>query len=309
MRVKKFVGVLLLAFSFSASSLLADDDPYFDTNDYSAEELPSESKLQPFNLSSKVDVVSPSKIREGFYEGDEVTYRQASGTGSAVFYYCPAYTEGANVAVTYTSTYIKWDQNPWFDQDHFNMLTLSVGGFTQRACRWLWQTQVSINMDMDKWDLGHYANYDLLLWGRYTYCEHVGLHIGFLAQTGMRMDRVYPILGADWQMSPNWKLNLVFPVNVSIEYTLTDKWTLALAGRNFDFRTRASKNDSKNLVRYQNIGAEFVVRYGTSDISANIHAGSTLGGRLRMATANNHHAHTYKLSPVGYVGGEVNVKF
>ena len=62
-------------------------------------------------------------------------------------------------------------------------------------------------------------------------------------------------------------------------------------------------------MRYQNVGAEFAVKYENSGITASIHAGSTLGGRYRIANRYNHRARNYHLDPAGYVGGEIDVKF
>jgi hypothetical protein len=62
-------------------------------------------------------------------------------------------------------------------------------------------------------------------------------------------------------------------------------------------------------VRYTNSGAEFVIQYENDSVTANIHAGSTLGGQFRVADHNNNHAKNYDFGSAGYVGAEIDVKF
>lgn len=306
MSIKTYFNVLILVILFF-SSLAAD----IDESDVGSENIEQPAANTPFNLEVSLDVIGEAEINKGFFKKDQLRFSEAEGELSLIFYYCPAYTEGASLALSYTYTAIRWNENPWFNQDHFNTLTIGLGGFTKRLYRWLWQSQIAINIDADAWDLNDYATYDFLLWGRYEYCTHIGVHIGLIAQTGMQMDRVFPILGADWQMSRRWKLNLVFPVNVSLEYLLNREWSVALAGRSFNTRQRINRHDSspEALVRYENVGAEFAINYKAPAMTINVHAGSTLGGTFRVANRHNHHSHRYHLDPSGYAGAEVNVKF
>lgn len=287
-------------------------DMDIDTQDIGSEEIAEPAKHTPFSFNTYIDVIGKSKIEKGYFKGDDIHFAEAEAEGGMIVYHCPAYSEGARLALGYTATYLKWSENPWFDQDHFNTLSLSLTGFSKRLDRWFWRTQLTVNFDANEWSSA-YTSYDILLWGRYEYRHDIGIHVGFLAQTGLRLDRVYPIIGFDWQISRACKLNLVYPVNVSLVYTLTPHWTLALAGRNFNsrFRVRHDEIFSQALVRYTNTGAEFAIRYENQDqnISANIHAGTTLGGKYRVANRNNHHAHNYKLKSAGYVGGEMDVSF
>lgn len=302
---------MLTSFPISGDS----GDSEVDVSDMSSENIkePADQakKSTPFNLNTQFDAVGKAEIKEGYFKKDEVQFAQGEIELGMIFYYCEAYKEGAQAAISYTSAYLNWVNNPWFDQDHFHVVSLTLGGFSHRLRKWFWRGQVSINMDAKEWDLNEYANYDLLFWGRYEYCKNIGVHVGLIAETGMLMDRVYPIVGADWTLSKKWKLNLVYPVNVSLEYILTKKWTLALAGRTFNSRYRIAKNEgqSKALVRYENVGAEFAIKYEDTNFTANIHGGTTLGGSLRIANRHNHHPRHYKLCPAPYVGAEAALKF
>lgn len=308
MKYRIFLGAWL---AFNTISSLGWGQVGIDPQDVGSLNITQPAKRTPFSFETHLDAVSNAKIREGYYKEDEVQFAEADVELGMVVYYCPAYEEGLRLAVSYTATYLRWAENPWFDQDHYNTVSLKIGGFSKRIDQWFWRAGVMINMDADEWS-AYYTSYDILLWGRYEYCKNVGIHIGFWAETGLRLDRIWPIIGADWQISPKWKLNLVYPFNVAIEYALTKKWALALAGRNFDSRHRVHDGDgysTKRLVRYENIGAEFMIKYDALGISANIHAGTTMGGKYRIANCHNHHPYNYKLKPAGYVGGEVDVKF
>ena len=219
-------------------------------------------KRTPYSFETHFDRVASAKIKNTREKGHHISFAEAEAVAGAVVYYDDVHTEGLRVGIGYTATYVGFEDNPKFDQEHFEMLNINIGGFTKRLDDWFWRAQLSINIDTREWD-APYTNYDLVLWGRYTFCKDIGFHMGFWAQTGMWMDRVYPIFGADWQIDSKWKLNLVYPVNVSLQYALTKKWALAIAGRSFDFRDRVSKKESryKDLVHYENIGCEFMVLY------------------------------------------------
>jgi hypothetical protein len=323
--VKNFLLQTSFWLILSSFSFLSAKDTDIDFSDYGTESIndavygisiidennqQTAKKSYPYNFNIYVDSIGNAKIKKGDYKGDKVRFKAVEAELGMFFYECPAYSEAANVAIGYTGTYLHWSENPWFDQDRFHTVTFTLGGASKRLRDWFWRGQIDINYDTSGGSVSsQYFYYDLLLWGRYEYCKQIGFHVGLIAQTGMNLDRVYPILGADWQMSKNWKLNLVFPVNVSLEYALNDQWGLALAGRNFDIRHRAKKDEGKSLIRYQNIGAEFAIRYNANLLTANIHAGTTLGGRCRISNYRNHDPHHYRLRPSGYFGGEIDVKF
>lgn len=285
-------------------------DIELDQQDIGSEKINQPVKRNPFSFETHIDAISPSKINKGFYKGDKIHYAEADIEAGMIVYYQPMYTEGARIALSYSPTYLQWVNNPWFDQDHFNLISLSLSGFTKRLDDWFWRVQLTANFDAEKWSC-QYTSYDLLLWGRYTCYKSIGLHFGFLAQTGLRMDRVYPVIGFDWQISRQWNLNLVYPVNISLTYSFSPRWSIGAAGRLFSPRFRVHHQDHsyKPLVRYTNVGAEFIIKYEREAMSANIHVGSTLGGTLRLANRQNDHARHYHLDPSAYAGLAIDVKF
>ena len=126
------------------------------------------------------------------------------------------------------------------------------------------------------------------------------------------MDRIYPIIGFEWEINKKWQLDLVFPVNIDIQYNFNCNWQAAVAMRFFDVRHRVGKDESltQALVTYRNSGVEFALRYDWDPyIEANMHLGSTIGGMLRIANKDNRKPKHFKLDPSGYFGGEVVYKF
>jgi hypothetical protein len=295
---------------FILVSMIAWGDIDIDSQDIGSEEITKPAKRTPFSFSTHIDVIAPAEIEKGFHKGDKIHFAEAQAEAGLVVYYCPAYTEGVRLAIAYTPTYLRWAENPWFDQDRFHTVNFIFSGFTKRFDRWFWRSQVSVNADADQWKAS-YTSYDILLWGRYVYCKNVGIHLGFLAQTGLRLDRVYPVIGFDWQISPKWRLDLVYPVNIGLTYAVTPRWSFAVAARFFNSRFRVHHKEifSKALVRYTNVGTEFAIKYEIENMSANIHAGAALDGKFRVANRKNHHAHIKNLKPSGYVGCEMDVKF
>lgn len=289
--------------------LLADIQ--LNSQDVSDETINQPATSSPFSFDAEVDAVAPARItKKGFYHKDKIDFAVAKAEAAMVFYYDPEYTEGARAAIGYIPVYLKWHNNPWFEQDHFNTLAVSLTGFTKRAENWFWRAQVTANIDTDEWE-SKYATYDLIVWGRYSLCENIGVHLGFWGETGLQMDRVYPIIGFDWQITRKLKLSAVFPVDISLLYSISRRWSVGVAGRFFDvrFRVNHDQHSHKPLVRYTNSSAEFVVRYEVENMTANVHAGTTFGGKFRVADKHNNHAHDYDFGAAGYVGAQVDLKF
>lgn len=311
--MKKNLYLILAGCLFTITSLYADDqDTVFDFIDYAGEKASASETKSQFSFTVEADAISKTKINKGFYKGEKFEFCTGEAELGMAVYYDEDHEEAISLALDYSGTLIDWEDNPWFDQKHFNIVTLSVAGTSERIHNWLWRGQVNFNMDANEFGAGcSYSTYDILLWGRYKYCRNIGINVGIIVETGMRTDRVYPILGVDWKISNKWQLNLVFPVNVSLEYSITKAWILALEARSFSFRDRVGRHEAnaRSVLRYQNIGAELAIKYSKNGISFNVHGGSTLGGKLRIADSHNHHPRTYHFDPSAYAGAELTYRF
>jgi hypothetical protein len=304
--VKNRIALLITGIALSWAPLGAD----YDLGDAGSEEITQETQNQ-YTLSAKGDWVMKSKHRDHDY-GGHIDYNHEELNFSAVVYYDKCLKEGLSLGLDLEHTHLDWDENPFFQRKSYETLAVSLSYFTHRLSGWRWLLQGTINIDADKWQFSDYTDYNILLWGRYDYCYNLGLHFGFYAETGMKLDRVWPILGFDWTINEKWQLNAVYPLNVSVIYKWNDMWSFALAGRVFNERQRAGKSGGfyEAVWRYQNTGAEIAINNTwCSWLQSNIHAGYTFGGKLKVANRNAHHSHRFKFDSAAYFGGEVTASF
>lgn len=311
--MKKLFNTLLTSLVLVNAGLIADaaDTAYVDLEDLSSQNITENTQDGPFSAQISGDYIGKANFKCKNFT--HFTYATGDIDLSFVYYYNPCFKEGANLGVTYTRTRLDWKFNPFFTQKDIDTVSLNLGAFTQRLQDWTWRAQVSINFDnIEYWNLEDYMNYDLLLWGRYAYTPNFGVHIGVLALTGMKIDRVYPIIGVDWTYNCQWKLNLVFPMDISLVYTIDNCWSVALAGRIFNQRHRVKKDQfySEGLWFYTSSGAELAVRYNpTKWISANVHAGADFGGHLKVANRHYRNGHRLRFEGAPYAGAEIDLNF
>lgn len=288
----------------------------FDLTDASTEtfqQLTEINTREPGPITLKVDGDRIGKAKLHHHHKGHINYAFAEADATAVVWYNRCYKEGLQLGVGYEYSYLKMDKNPFFKRKRYPTFTATAAFFTHRACDWKWIFAVNYNIDADKWNFNDYSTWDLLLWGRYDYCDNIGLHAGLYAQTGMKMDRVWPVLGFDWQINSRWKINAVFPIDMAIIYTINDNWNLAIAGRTFNDRHRAGRKGHfrKAIWRYENSGIEGAINNITFNgaLTLNVHAGYAFGGRLRIANMHNHDIHRRYFRGSCYAGGQISLNF
>lgn len=282
------------------------------------EQLIQPQNLHPFKLILSSDRTGASKLTKKHndedFENTELKYGQANATLEATFYYDPCRVEGAIATAGYSHTLFDWNANPYFEQQNFNTLTLGIDGFSGRCNGWFWQARLAANFDLDHFNFNYYTTFDGLLWGRYSspQCQDWGFHFGIIGQTGMHVDRVYPILGADWQYSPKLKLNLIFPLNVSAIYKFDCNWSAGVGGRFFDTRHRTGNDEPKPMaiICYRAIGAEALINYSNCDwMDANIHAGYIVTGKLKVSNKHQEHGKWFEIGYAPYIGAQADFKY
>lgn len=264
----------------------------------------------PYQFKLYYDYISRSKLKNCEFEDEKVGFSE----GQTQLYYntfCSQH-ECLIFGLGYSYTHLNWDREGKFDQATFNNLVLSLGSYTTRIPDWLWQGGMSAEIDTRQWSFSNYTLYYFLLWGRYEYRENIGLHIGTIFRTGLRQNKILPIIGFDWTFCQKWKLSIIYPLDISLNYSINDCWSLSVAGRIWNSRHRLDKHDDcpKSIMEYRNRGIEGAVNYHyTKSLTANLHVGCTRGGDVKWTNSNNRHARTFRFESAVYAGGSFEVRF
>lgn len=200
---------------------------------------------------------------------------------------------------------------------NFNNLNLSLNGFTKRWMNWDLRGGVVASIDTRTFNLAENTLYTLTFWGRYNWCNYsypeLGFNFGLITQLGLEPNEVIPILGFDVMLRDDIRLNLIYPLKMSVEYLITDQWSIDLKGRIWDLQHRLQKDEvvSKGFYQYRNTGVELGANFQVEPyFSANLHIGSTLGtGDLKVFDRSGKTVAHNKFKAAPYGGGEVVVRF
>lgn len=306
--MKKF-AIICLPFLL-AGAVHAD----LDSGIFGSEKMadPQKERSRPFNVCFSADNVCQSHFSGKKFNCETQSYFEAEAELGGVFYYTPCYEEGAKLTAGYTYARFDWDENPFFKQKRFNIATAELGFATKRVRGWLWQANVAVNTDLNHFRDTKYVNADLLLWGRYCWSRCIGFHSGFLAYTGMHVNKVWPVFGFDWTINRKWKINAVYPLNISVVYQFNRCWAASLAGRAFINRYRAGPKEPvpEAIFEYRNTGAELALTYDCGcRLKMNVHVGRTFNGSIRISNENHHHGRTLFIDGACYYGGNLDYSF
>lgn len=307
--LKVFMGLAM-----AAGCLHADiNDDVFSSNDTSTfDQSPQERNSPgPYTLRASFDIVGKAKFTNRPFKGEKFRFSEYDIDANAVVYHNECRKEGIFLGAGYTRYDLDWNENPYFDENDYDMVSVSAGFYSHRLYNWDWKGSVKMNFNPDHLNFNDYVTWDLLLWGRYELASDWGFHAGFLVLTGMKIDRVYPIVGLDWTINEHWKVNAIFPLNFSVIYSLDCNWSFALASRFWDVRQRTGKTEplSRAVWEYRNIGGELSANYKVGGWNFNAHVGYTSGGRLKISDRHLNHSHKLNFAGSPYVGAEVAYNF
>lgn len=208
----------------------------------------------------------------------------------------------------YGSDYVYWNQNPYFDQKSFNYVNLAALGYTGGIENWFWQAGFGLHINNDHGqDWLQYSRWGAFLWGRYNLNSCVGLHVGTLTLTGIRKTVTYPLVGFDWTISPRWKLDAIFPVQMELSYFLTQRWTVSAYLRPFLTRQRLSPTEplSEGIFEYRNVGAELNISYQYAGLDFSVFGGYTFNGILKIMDPDGDGPSYYNFDSAPYLGFNV----
>ncbi len=305
------VGKLMVFLGLYATSCYAD----LDSGSLGQEKMmqpPEKSRCRPFNIDGSFDTIGASPFTSLPFKGQKQSFSQGEIEAGFVFYFKECFEEALQITIGGTDAHFVWQENPFFDQTHFYYVSLELGGRTKRFRNWLWQGNVSVNVNPNHFDFKRYANYDLLLWGRREWSNRWGWHLGVLSFLGMEVNRVYPIFGFDWKITSKWTLNAIYPINIALVYEFNKYWSAAAAGRFFFNRFRTGENEPlpRAVFEYRNRGAELAITYTKEEIvSVNLHGGITFNADIGIANSHYTNRHTYCSKTAPYLGAQVDFRF
>lgn len=217
-----------------------------------------------------------------------------------------------SVLLGYSNTLLKWKNPVAFTESNFKIghigFALLAAGFEN----WTFTALTQGNFNVNRNPKDQYTSFDIFFDARFAFCEHWGLHGGLYAETGMKLDRVLPVFGFDWAISPTWQLDLVFPYDMALVWKYSPCISLFLREHFFSFRSRLGNDPltPKGLVRYQTGGTELGFIYGNGTrLSFDAHIGYSSEGLLRVSNRQNHDVHYYDFSGAPYAGGKASVNF
>lgn len=308
----KKIGSIFCLSALSLAALCADDNATTNLQDVSAETMiDSDSDNKPFRVFAQGDWIQSSNIDKKDFHHQHVKFYTAEIQAQGIFYYDACHEEALGAGIGYTNSRFDWNKNHFFHEKNMNQVSLTVLASSKRLCNWLWQASVTANWEPKYQKFWDYTNYDLLLWGQYSFNQTMNWHFGFLALVGMKVDNIYPVFGFDWAFWDQWKLNLVFPLNLSLEYQFDCDWTAAAAIRFFDIRYRFGRHEKldRGLLHYRNNGAELAINYNKDQLKLNVHAGVTFAGQFVISNRHNKHKKHFDMDSAAYAGAEASFKF
>jgi hypothetical protein len=309
-QLRLLIGCLALAYSPTFADTI--DDSVFQSQQLDLTDESGNQVTPPcfYELSITANGIASSRFSTDAYRDDHISYHEDFTLLSYNYFF------DANNAFSFGAGYgdvgINWKQNPDFHRRHFETASVNLGALSKTDCGWLWRASLSARFSLNDGQVPTYVQYTHAIWGRYDLTPCIGTHIGYAAETGLRKDTLWPIIGLDYKYSDCLRFYAVYPFEANVHFDFCDPWALELSTRRFRYRDRVSKREPvpRALLEYRNSGAELRLLYNYAPIAAaNIHVGYAFGGELRIGNYKNIDATHYKFRAAPYAGAELNLRF
>lgn len=193
------------------------------------------------------------------FTGAKVEFGEAH-IGLRYYYFCSGCCEAYMIGGGYTYTRLRWDNNPFFKQRNYSTATLDLGARLGCICDWEIDNFVRTSLDTESPN-DHYIFFDILSWARLKHRPNLGINVGALIFTGMKVNRFYPIFGIDWRPTPNLQINMVYPLKMNITYTFDNNLFLAVGGRLIYSRHRVREQDKYEDFNREGIDKSHAFQY------------------------------------------------
>jgi hypothetical protein len=270
---------------------------------------------KPWYFDARGRAIGSAKFHKRSIENSHMHYRDA-----AVSLYYSQFLNSQNY-LTYGLGYayldLDWHKNPRFQEDSYNFAVASIGYVTTGLDKWRWVFSAAGSVDAETLDFAHSAVGYGLVWGRYHFSSITGVHIGALGYGGIRNHYVLPIVGFDFNLSPEWKLNAIFPLDISLNYQWASHWATSIAASSFGGPYRTPKRAHRGVGRFEHAifevyssGVEIDLNYDSHHfITAGVGVGWDFGGWILIKDAQNRHGKYYKFDAAPYGTATLSLTF
>jgi hypothetical protein len=260
-------------------------------------------------------VASQEFTTSGPSKGSHLHYSDAFASGYYTHFIDPKNALVGQVGYAYMG--LHWDQNPRFTQQDFHLALASLSWISNSMDNWRWIINMGSTIDavtFNYWESGVFYG---MLWGRYHFADWLGLHAGFLGYTGVGTGFVFPIFGADWTPNKHWKINAIFPLDISVEYLFDDHWSTSLNYATFGgpyrypYRVRGGHGKYREaVVQAYSKGIELDLEYKLKpNFVASIGGGWNFGGWVLIKNRHGTHGRYFKFNSAPYAQASIAFTF
>lgn len=298
--MKKFLLLFLLPLSLIAQEV--DDMVFRLQND--------PSPFFPFSVAASYVDVSKTHFRTHGFKEDELIFRQWEAVFSYTHPFSPIW--GLIFGAGWVGTEVNMENNPSFNETIFNYVDVLVGGYTQSFPDWLWRLTFAAYLDTEEFSLVDYTLYQGVLWGKYDLCKTFELDFGLIVEWGLKETKVWPIIGFIYLLSDKWEIDAVFPIDISLNYFISECWTASTSLRFLRNRHRLKESEpnSQGIFEYHTTGVELDLTYApVLRFSATGFVGSTTKGDLKISDRNDHNSTHFKFNGSFYAGASAILNF
>jgi hypothetical protein len=203
---------------------------------------------------------------------------------------------------------IDWEKNPRFSQTNFNYAVASLGYVSTTLERWRWILNAGITVDAERLDFAQTGVFHSMLWGRYHFNQSWGAHVGILGWYGIKNGYALPIFGVDWRFASHWTLDVIFPLDFSLNYAFNNRLSLEVAYSTFGgpyrypHRAHGGRNGFHDpIFEVYSRGADLNFRYKHNHLlRADIGIGWDFGGWILVRDHNNRHGKYFHYESAPY---------
>lgn len=312
--MKSFLPIFFLLLLFPLTSFACE-------HPYTSPAAPLAVEEQD-ELEKAISSFFPISLEAGYYSVGKATFRSEEFEKHHLFFTqaeasfgftCPlSINWGLIFGAGWVGNEVRMTENPEFHQTHFGYTTFSIGTFTRIYPKWIWSAYFELSIDNERLDLGNYALYDNVLWGKYTPSEYLDFTFGMIIEIGLNKTQSWPIIGFGYAPFDCLRMSFVYPTDISIDLEITPSLTASGAVRFLRSRHRvgAEEPNPMAIFEYRTAGLEFDLTYAPLDwFWINGFAGKTGKGDFKVTNSNNKHGTHFKFNGSFYAGGSAEIKF